>query len=180
VERPALVIGVCAVLAVAGCGDSESSSTSSTEAKAPASKEAKAPTPKEAKAPAPKKVKPLVPKRAEPHIALPGGPAPQKVISRDLKTGAGAIAKTGDMLTIDFLGVYYETGKLVSSSWERGEPFTFRLGGENGILGWEHALQGMRVGGRRELILPARLTSRYLPLSERTSQIYVIDLRGIG
>lgn len=178
-----LIIALCALLIAAGCGGSGGDSSSgSTEAGADAATETKQRV-SSSKAPAAKKVEPadLVPQKAEPHIAPPSGPPPKKeVVIRDLEKGTGAVARTGDMLTVEFFAVYYETGKVVMSSWERGEPFTFRLGGGDGVLGWEKALQGMRVGGRRELIIPRQLTSRYAPPEEERSQIYVIDLRGIG
>lgn len=172
-KATALTIAICAVLAGAGCGESGGSSKGSSETSTLAASEA----------PPPKKVKaaPLVPRKPEPHIVLPKGPPPQKkVIVKDLEKGTGEVAKTGDVLTVDFYGVYYKSGKSVISSWESGEFATFRLGGGEAILGWEKALQGMRVGGRRELILPKRLTSRYEPPAMEKSQIYVIDLRRIG
>jgi peptidylprolyl isomerase len=163
----ASTILICAATLAVGCGGGESPPANSAESSASA---------KGASRPAP-----LVARKPEPHIVPPKGPPPKKhVISRDLERGTGAVAKTGDMLTIDFVGVYYEGGKLLASSWKLGEPFTFRLGGGQGNLGWEKTLQGMRVGGRRELILPAHLTSRYARPSEERSQIYVIDLRRVG
>ena len=179
-------MAICALLALAGCGGSEgSSSGSSGDASAlrattepPTSRSESA---KGASGPAADlaKAQNLVPKKTVPHIATPSGPPPTKrVIVRDIRKGSGAVAHTGDMVTVDFLGVYY-SGKKLMSSWERHESFTFELGGGDGVLGWEHALQGMRVGGRRELIVPAQLTSRYLLPSQRRSQIYVIDLRGV-
>ncbi|HSS03949.1 MAG TPA: FKBP-type peptidyl-prolyl cis-trans isomerase [Solirubrobacterales bacterium] len=178
-----LTIAICALLVGAGCGGSGGSSNGSVETTALAAKK-----PEQHNLPPPKplpskKVETiaLVPRKAEPHIVLPKGPPPKKeVIVSDLKKGTGAVAKTGDVLTVDFYGVYYGNGKSVISSWESGESATFELGGGQGILGWEKALQGMRVGGRRELVIPSHLTSRYLPPSEERSQIYVIDLRGIG
>lgn len=175
-----LTIAMCTVLAGAGCGGSGASPSGSTESSPVAAKTAESRT-GSPKSP-PKKTEPssLVPKKAEPRIASPQGPPPEKsVIVKDLEKGPGVVAKTGDMLTVDFVGVYYN-GKPLMSSWERHASFTFELGGGDGVLGWEKALQGMRVGGRRELILPARLTSRYLAPSERRSQIYVIDLRKVG
>lgn len=123
---------------------------------------------------------PLVARKPEPHIKLPKGPPPKKqIVVRDLEEGTGAVAKTGDRLTIDWIGVYYQNGKLVGSTWEDG-PFTFWLGRREGERAFSHSLQGMRVGGRRELIVPAHLTSWYQIPSDRRSQIDVVDLRGIG
>lgn len=180
------VIAIGAALLLVGCGDGQSSTTGSTESSTVA-----AGAPEAGSQPAGAKKadskprqqvnrEPLVAKRPKPHVTSRGDSPPKKhVMIRDLKEGEGEVAHRGDLLTVDFLGAYYETGEELMSSWERHEPFTFRLGGGDGILGWEHALDGMRVGGRRELVLPAHLTSRYLAPSEERSQIYVIDLRRV-
>jgi peptidylprolyl isomerase len=181
--KPAVpTIVICAALIAVGCGQSGNTSSSPVESTGGTTVGAKRPHSGSVS----EKPKPhgpprnLVARKSEPRIVPPNAPPPKrKVTVRDLKQGTGAVARTGDVLTVDFKGVFYETGKPLNSSWERGEPFTFRLGGEKGILGWEKSLQGMRVGGRRELIVPARLVSRYLKPPEATSQIYVIDLRAL-
>jgi peptidylprolyl isomerase len=63
----------------------------------------------------------------------------------------------GKTLTVDYKGAHYDTGKEFDSSWSTGQPFTFVLGARQVIKGWEQGIEGMRVGGRRQLTVPADL-----------------------
>ena len=65
------------------------------------------------------------------------------------------MAKAGETVTVNYVGVLYKTGKVFNASWEAKQPFTFILGKRQVIAGWDKGLPGMRVGGRRELIIPA-------------------------
>jgi peptidylprolyl isomerase len=161
---------VCVILLMLGCGGDRRQSTASLKVNSTV----EAPTPSH-----PRPTRQLVPRRQRPHIALPQAPPPKRyIIVRDLKRGTGAVARTGDRITIDWVGVYYQSGRLIGSTWKDG-PFTFWLGRREGERAFSHSLQGMRVGGRRELIVPAQLTSWYQLPSDRRSQIDVVDLRGI-
>ncbi|HET9677776.1 MAG TPA: FKBP-type peptidyl-prolyl cis-trans isomerase [Solirubrobacterales bacterium] len=92
-------------------------------------------------------------KKTKPKVVPPKGPKPKSLVVKDLEVGTGPEAKSGDELTVQYVGVGYESGKQFDSSWER-EPFTFTLGEGKLIKGWEEGLEGMKVGGRRELITP--------------------------
>jgi peptidylprolyl isomerase len=93
----------------------------------------------------------------EPHVTPPSGPAPTKLVTKEIITGTGAEAKSGDAVTVNYVGVLYHSGKVFDASWKRNETFPFTLGKGQVIPGWEQGVEGMKVGGRRELIIPASL-----------------------
>lgn len=76
-----------------------------------------------------------------------------QTLIEDLQEGEGATAKAGDVLTVHYLGTLHD-GTRFDSSHDRGEPFAFRLGEGNVIVGWDQGLIGMRVGGHRRLTIP--------------------------
>jgi peptidylprolyl isomerase len=115
----------------------------------------------------------------EPTVVPPTGPAPSKLESKDLIVGTGAEAKVGDTITVNDVGVLYKGGKKFESSFSRNEPFTLTLGKAQVIPGWEQGIPGMRVGGRRELIIPPSLAygskgSGTIPAN--STLVFVIDL----
>jgi peptidylprolyl isomerase len=124
------VLLTLAALALAGCG-SDSSSSGITEA----TKELE-----------------------RPRVSAPTGPPPEGLETKELVEGTGVEAEDGDELTVEFVSGLYEGGKELSSSWVKGgEPKAFELGAEEVIAGWEEGVAGMKVGGRRELIVPPDL-----------------------
>jgi FKBP-type peptidyl-prolyl cis-trans isomerase len=74
----------------------------------------------------------------------------------DLVVGAGDPAVAGDTLTVHYVGTL-ESGQVFDDSYVRGTPFVFRLGAGGVIRGWDLGLVGMRVGGKRRLIIPPEL-----------------------
>jgi len=90
-------------------------------------------------------------------ITVPKGDPPSKLVIRDLKRGDGPEAAAGKTLAVDYKGVRFDDGEPFDSSWSTGQPFQFILGARQVIKGWEQGLEGMRVGGRRELIIPPEL-----------------------
>ncbi len=95
------------------------------------------------------KVKPVIPRQS--------GAAPTKLIVQDVIVGTGAQAKSGDTVIVQYVGVLFSNGKEFDSSWKAGKPFDFVLGSGGVIAGWDRGVEGMRVGGRRRLIIPADL-----------------------
>ncbi|MCR2827878.1 FKBP-type peptidyl-prolyl cis-trans isomerase, partial [Microbacterium sp. zg.Y909] len=93
--------------------------------------------------------------RSKPEFDAPTGPAPSELVIRDLIVGDGPEAKPGDTVTVHYAGVEYDTGEEFDSSWSRGESIQFPLRGL--IQGWQDGIPGMKVGGRRELIIPPHL-----------------------
>ncbi len=79
---------------------------------------------------------------------------------KDLKKGTGATARSGSQIQVNYVGVSYSTGEEFDSSFDAGQPFTFTLGAGEVIPGWDQGVAGMKVGGRRQLIIPPRLGLR--------------------
>jgi peptidylprolyl isomerase len=97
------------------------------------------------------------PLSTEPTITPPKSPAPTTLVTHEIIKGTGAEAKAGESVTVNYVGALYSNGKVFDASWKRNEPFTFTLGQGQVIPGWDKGVAGMRVGGRRELIIPAEL-----------------------
>jgi peptidylprolyl isomerase len=117
--------------------------------------------------------------KTKPKVEVPSGPPPKKLEIKDLEEGSGPAAKPGDEVTVQYVGVNYKTGKQFDASWDRGEPFTFNLGGGEVIPGWEEGIPGMKPGGRRELIIPPELGYGYQrsgSIPPGSTLIFVVDL----
>lgn len=166
-RRFLLIIGACLALVIAGCGSDSSTTSSSSSEESTATKETEA---------APKT-------KTKPKVAVPKGAPPKKLEVKDLEEGTGAAAKAGDAVTVNYVGVNYRTGKEFDASWDRGEPFTFKLGAGEVIPGWDQGVAGMKVGGRRELIIPPSLgygsagAPPAIPPNE--TLVFVVDLEAI-
>src|SRR3984885_1020189 len=93
----------------------------------------------------------------KPEIDFPGGEPPAELQITDIWEGDGVEAKAGDTVRVHYVGVAYSTGEEFDASWSRGEPLEFPLGAGRVIAGWDQGVQGMRVGGRRQLIIPPDL-----------------------
>jgi len=101
--------------------------------------------------------KPPSPLSKKPVVTVPKTPAPAKLVIKDLVKGTGPAAKVGQTVTVNYVGVLYKTGKEFDSSWKTGQPTSFPLSNGGLIAGWVQGIPGMKVGGRRELIIPANL-----------------------
>lgn len=120
-----------------------------------------------------------VAERSKPKVRVPSGPPPNDLVVEDLSEGAGAPAKDNDVVEINYVGVLYKNGKEFENTYDTHDPLYLRIGAGEVIPGWEQGLKGMKVGGRRELIIPARLgfkpgQARGVPAGEAI--VYVIDL----
>lgn len=93
----------------------------------------------------------------KPLVDLPGGQPPADLEIKDLWQGDGPEATAGDNVSVHYVGVSFSTGEEFDASWNRGRPLDFKLGGGQVISGWDQGVQGMRVGGRRQLIIPPHL-----------------------
>jgi peptidylprolyl isomerase len=93
----------------------------------------------------------------KPEVDYQGGEPPTVLEIKDITEGDGAEAKAGDTVAVHYVGVAWSTGEEFDSSWGRGQPFSFSLGAGRVIKGWDHGVQGMKVGGRRQLIIPPHL-----------------------
>ncbi|KAA6215669.1 FKBP-type peptidyl-prolyl cis-trans isomerase [Streptomyces filamentosus] len=93
----------------------------------------------------------------KPEVEVPEGEAPTELTVRDLVVGDGAEAKPGMVVRVHYVGVTFASGKEFDASWDRDQPFKFAVGGGRVIKGWDRGVRGMRVGGRREIVVPPRL-----------------------
>lgn len=123
--------------------------------------------------------------KSKPRIARPSGSPPSTLVKQDLVVGKGPAAKSGDSVSVQYVGVSFSSGKQFDASWDRGsQPFEFRLGSGGVIAGWDQGVVGMKVGGRRELVIPPDLG--YGPqgappdILPNETLVFVIDLERIG
>lgn len=79
------------------------------------------------------------------------------LVYKDVKVGEGAEAKPGLEVTVHYTGRLKQNDQKFDSSVDRDEPFTFALGKGQVIQGWDEGVAGMKVGGERQLIIPAEL-----------------------
>lgn len=159
---PALILALFAalVIAVAGCGGDSDSSSDSTGSSSSAESN-------------------LTDMSKKPNVTVPAGLSPDKFAYKDIVEGSGPAAKSGDKVTVQYVGVGFDSEKEFDSSWGR-EPFPFTLGGGEVIKGWDQGVEGMKVGGRRELVIPASLAygaeGRPPSIGPNETLIFVIDL----
>ena len=92
-----------------------------------------------------------------PTIDKPEGDIPFELGIDDLVVGDGDEATPGKRVTVHYAGVAFRTGEEFDASWNRGEPFQFKLGKGQVIPGWDAGVAGMRVGGRRKLTIPSAM-----------------------
>jgi len=172
VRRLPILIALVALLGVAGCGGGSDSSTGSSES-TPSSSESTT---------AAKKAKPGA-KKTKPKVTVPSGSPPAQLEVIEIEEGTGAEAKAGDTVSVQYVGVGYESGEEFDSSWSRNEPFSFQLGVGQVIPGWDQGIEGMKVGGRRELIIPPELAygeSGTGSIGPNETLIFVVDLLAVG
>ena len=93
----------------------------------------------------------------KPEIDPIEGPPPAELEVTDLVEGDGAAAAAGNTVSVHYVGVAHSTGEEFDASYNRGEPLQFRLGVGQVISGWDTGVQGMKVGGRRRLVIPPHL-----------------------
>jgi len=166
VRRLGIAIVLCVALALAGCGGSDDSSTDSTESSESTSTESSTGA-----------------KKTKPKVTVPNSAPPKKLAIKDLESGTGATAEAGDEVTVQYVGVGYESKEEFDSSWSRNEPFTFSLGAGQVIPGWDQGVEGMKVGGRRELTIPPNLAYGAAgsppAIGPNETLIFVIDLLAV-
>ena len=93
----------------------------------------------------------------KPEIDFPDGPPPTELEVTDLTEGDGTEATAGSTVSVHYVGVAHSTGEQFDASYDRGSPLQFRLGVGQVISGWDTGVQGMKVGGRRKLVIPPHL-----------------------
>jgi peptidylprolyl isomerase len=168
--RARALIGVACAALLAGCGGGGKDKSSASTETAPAAAST-------APAPGAGGAQQLATK---PKVTVPSGKPPSKLVIKDIVTGTGATAQPGDTVSVHYVGVSYANGKQFDSSWDRHEPFTFPLGGGQVIPGWDQGVVGMKVNGRRELIVPPDLAygqqGQPPAIAPNATLVFVIDL----
>ena len=176
--RRLIALGLAAVsLAAAGCGEEESGLQGGEGEKEAQAEEGSQP----AEAEAPPETSGAL--KEKPKITVPKSPAPKELQVRDLVKGKGATAKAGSQVSVNYSGVAYSTGSEFDNSYDRGQPFEFALGAGEVIPGWDQGVEGMKVGGRRQLTIPPELAygEQGSPPDIKPGEtlIFVIDLLGV-
>jgi peptidylprolyl isomerase len=189
VRALALVVAAAGALGLAACGSSPSSSSGSATTTAAGSTRstgtmAPGESPLDAILPIPAADRsPAGTAGKAPTVTVPAGTPPKALESADLITGTGATAVPGDKVTVQYVLATYSSGKVIQSSWT-SEPFTFELGAGKVIPGWDKGVVGMKVGGRRELIVPPDLgygdRSPGPGIAADDTLVFVIDLLKVG
>ena len=112
----------------------------------------------------------------DPHMGEP----PADLEITDLTVGDGTEATAGSSVSVHYVGVAHSTGEEFDASYNRGAPLQFRLGVGQVIPGWDDGVQGMKVGGRRRLVIPPHLAygDRGAPgaIAPGETLIFVVDL----
>jgi peptidylprolyl isomerase len=150
-SRPFLLAALlCALaLALAACGGDSKSSDNSAAAAGPT------PTADETVAALAASISKDL--KAKPQLAIPAGGTPDKLTVKDIVVGTGKKAKPGDTVQMQYVGSLWSTGSEFEATWDSGQPFSFPLGQSQVIKGWDQGIKGMRIGGRRLLVIPPAL-----------------------
>jgi peptidylprolyl isomerase len=110
--------------------------------------------------------------RPKPTVRVPSGPAPRRLVVKDIRKGFGPAVKAGDAIEIQFVNINIKTRSRYESDWQDNGT-VWRLGEPGLSEGFERGIVGMKVGGRREVIIPAKLAYGTGPI------LYVVDLLAI-
>ncbi|HMS62778.1 MAG TPA: FKBP-type peptidyl-prolyl cis-trans isomerase [Solirubrobacteraceae bacterium] len=189
--RPAillLLITAATAFGVAGCGGTEQSQADKS-AELAAEQEKNPPKIEDPKAVTVKAVK-VTPGPGEgdidkkPVIPKQTGADPKVLVVQDLIVGTGKEAKDGDTVDVRYVGVLRKDGKEFDSSWKRADNnFSFTLGGGQVIQGWDQGVVGMKVGGRRRLIIPGELAYGAAgsppSIPANATLVFVVDLKKV-
>ena len=121
--------------------------------------------------------------KKKPAVTSPGGEPPAKLESKDIVKGKGKAAKSGDTVSVQYVGVLFDGAKEFDASWDRGEPFEFQLGAGMVIPGWDQGVAGMKEGGRRQLTIPSDLAygdqGQPPTIPPAATLIFIVDLKKV-
>jgi len=120
----------------------------------------------------------------KPQIDRPDGEPPADLVVEDIVVGEGPQAQHGNDVTVHYVGVSFDSGAEFDASWNRGQPFRFPLGGGRVIQGWDDGVVGMKVGGRRKLVIPPHLAygdrGAGGAIKPGETLVFVVDLIGVS
>jgi FKBP-type peptidyl-prolyl cis-trans isomerase len=128
--------------------------------------------------------KPPSPLSKKPAVTIPTTAAPRTLVVKDLIKGTGKTAAPGSTVTVNYVGALYKGGKEFDSSWKRNQTFSTALTTGNVINGWVKGIPGMKVGGRRELIIPPSLgygkAGSPPTIPANATLVFVVDLLAVS
>lgn len=153
-KAAAAILAVALALLAGGCGE-DGTAVTAREANPPEQTGPRYPNVSDGSDPRFASISPGDGPRDEPEVAPPDLPPPKRLLIRDLEVGSGTVARPGDQVTVRYIGVFYETGRLYYRGWLYPPALKVRL--RPGGQAWEEGIWGMREGGRRELVVPSRL-----------------------
>jgi peptidylprolyl isomerase len=184
-------LALAAAVAVAGCGGSSqaaapgvtlapsagATSATSTAAASTTSASASATSTTTSNTPLPAALK------TKPKVTIPSGAPPSKLVVKDLIKGTGPAATANSTVNVQYVGELYKGGKQFDASWNdgSGQPVSLPLSGV--IKGWQQGIPGMKVGGRREIIIPPSLgygATAQSKIPANSTLVFVIDLHGVS
>jgi peptidylprolyl isomerase len=175
---PPVLVAAATTVGLAACGSSKAPGI----VQAPSGGATQASTPASTPTTASTSTTPAVPKALskKPVVAVPTGPAPAHLVTKDLVVGTGPTAAAGQTITVNYVGVLYKGGKQFDASWDRNQTFTTPLSNGSVIPGWVQGIAGMKVGGRRMLIIPPNLaygaTGQPPTIPANATLVFVVDL----
>lgn len=124
------------------------------------------------------------PNAEKPEVDFPDGPPPTELEITDLVVGDGVEASKGNTVSVHYVGVTFADGEEFDASYNRGEPLQFPLGAGYVISGWDNGVQGMKVGGRRRLVIPPDQAygdrGAGGAIKPGATLIFVVDLVAVG
>ena len=187
------LLAIVAALALAACGDDEGnegeeSGSATTEQAAPAETETETTetetTEAEPSGDAKVKVSTTKSLSQKPRIPRQSGSPPSELVKDDIVVGKGATAKAGDLVTVRYVGTRFRDNQQFDASWERQpNEFQFPLGQGQVIPGWDQGVEGMKVGGRRQLTIPPDLAygQQGAPpdIAPNETLVFVVDLKKV-
>jgi len=120
---------------------------------------------------------------AKPDVTIPDGTPPAELQVHDEVVGQGPEATKGKTVDVHYVGVAWSTGRQFDASWDRRATFSFPLGGGQVIDGWDQGVAGMKVGGRRRLVIPPHLgygtQGAGGVIKPGETLVFVVDLIGV-
>ncbi|UMG94874.1 FKBP-type peptidyl-prolyl cis-trans isomerase [Nocardioides sp. TF02-7] len=109
---------------------------------------------------------------------------PADLVVTDITVGDGPVASAGNTVSVHYVGVAHSTGEEFDASYNRGAPLKFQLGVGQVIQGWDQGVQGMKVGGRRQLVIPPHLgygdRGAGGVIKGGETLVFVVDLLGVS
>ena len=119
-----------------------------------------------------------------PEVDPVDGAPPTHLVVDDIAVGDGEEARPGQLVTVHYVGVAFSSGEEFDASWNRGEPFSFQLGRRKVIAGWDRGVVGMKVGGRRQLVIPPALAygegGKPPAIGPNETLVFIVDLVAVA